>query len=302
MGGTIVRLYVVRHGQTTSNVIHALDTALPGAFLTELGQRQAREAGQLLAESRSAAASSATQPTAPVKPVMVVCSQAARAQQTAALLAGEFLKHGGALHTPAPVGRGSLGNGVGLRDLEECCAGLAPDAVAQRVRTAPGIAEIPAGDVEMHTDHAAHETYHAVFLDWMRGHLGTVMPGARDGAQVLATYLATLVPLLRTATAEGCDLVVVTHGAVGRFVSSFLGRVDPLWASEAYLPNCRWIELEFPEAVVRAFSSDAEPTGPVDGSTGAGGVCAGEGVDVTAAELEGVAWVVEWGGLGAPPR
>ncbi|MGC5627077.1 histidine phosphatase family protein [Georgenia sp. Z1344] len=36
-----MRLILVRHGQTDSNVIHALDTEAPGADLTELGRRQA---------------------------------------------------------------------------------------------------------------------------------------------------------------------------------------------------------------------------------------------------------------------
>lgn len=38
-------LILLRHGQTTSNVDHKLDTLLPGAELTELGQEQARETG-----------------------------------------------------------------------------------------------------------------------------------------------------------------------------------------------------------------------------------------------------------------
>ncbi|MGC5616342.1 histidine phosphatase family protein [Georgenia sp. Z1491] len=36
-----MRLILVRHGQTDSNVIHAIDTEAPGADLTELGRRQA---------------------------------------------------------------------------------------------------------------------------------------------------------------------------------------------------------------------------------------------------------------------
>lgn len=36
-----MRLYLARHGQTTSNVIRALDTAAPGADLTDLGRKQA---------------------------------------------------------------------------------------------------------------------------------------------------------------------------------------------------------------------------------------------------------------------
>ncbi|MEV4595946.1 histidine phosphatase family protein [Amycolatopsis sp. NPDC049253] len=67
-----MRLFLVRHGQTDGNVRGALDTALPGPPLTELGQEQAKAlAGRLAAE--------------PI--VAVYASQATRAQQTAAPLA-----------------------------------------------------------------------------------------------------------------------------------------------------------------------------------------------------------------------
>jgi probable phosphoglycerate mutase len=44
-----VRLHLVRHGQTPSNLAHALDTAAPGAPLTAEGERQAHAVGQALA-------------------------------------------------------------------------------------------------------------------------------------------------------------------------------------------------------------------------------------------------------------
>lgn len=43
-----MRLYLARHGQTTSNVSGALDTAAPGADLTETGRVQAQELAQRL--------------------------------------------------------------------------------------------------------------------------------------------------------------------------------------------------------------------------------------------------------------
>ncbi|POC80683.1 histidine phosphatase family protein, partial [Vibrio vulnificus] len=36
-----MRLILIRHGQTESNVHRLLDTAMPGPGLTELGQQQA---------------------------------------------------------------------------------------------------------------------------------------------------------------------------------------------------------------------------------------------------------------------
>lgn len=70
-----MRLLLVRHGETASNIERRLDTAMPGPPLTELGQKQARELADLLAgESVSA----------------VYASIGLRAQQTAAPTAERF--------------------------------------------------------------------------------------------------------------------------------------------------------------------------------------------------------------------
>jgi broad specificity phosphatase PhoE len=47
-----VELLLVRHAQTTSNVAHALDTAHPGADLTDLGRQQAEALADLLVDER----------------------------------------------------------------------------------------------------------------------------------------------------------------------------------------------------------------------------------------------------------
>lgn len=67
-----MKLLLIRHGQTPSNVRKALDTALPGPPLTELGQEQARALVEKLADE-------------PI--VAVYASRATRAQQTATPLA-----------------------------------------------------------------------------------------------------------------------------------------------------------------------------------------------------------------------
>lgn len=64
-----MRLILARHGQTTSNLIHALDTAAPGASLTETGEDQARRLGERL--------------DLPID--RVITSNLIRTQQTAAL-------------------------------------------------------------------------------------------------------------------------------------------------------------------------------------------------------------------------
>jgi broad specificity phosphatase PhoE len=67
-----VRLILVRHGQTASNLVHALDTAVPGPPLTELGQQQA---ANLVPDLASEAVD------------VIAASPLLRAQQTAAPLA-----------------------------------------------------------------------------------------------------------------------------------------------------------------------------------------------------------------------
>lgn len=75
------RIFLIRHGQTTSNVRRALDTKLPGADLTELGIEQARQAGELLKSMTGE--------------LVLASSEAARAQQTARYLAEAFRAAGG---------------------------------------------------------------------------------------------------------------------------------------------------------------------------------------------------------------
>ncbi len=67
-----MRLILVRHGQTSSNVAGALDTAEPGADLTDLGRRQAAAVPAALGDEEVAA---------------VYASPLVRTQQTAAPLA-----------------------------------------------------------------------------------------------------------------------------------------------------------------------------------------------------------------------
>ena len=69
-----MRLILVRHAQTPSNVIGALDTATPGPGLTELGHEQAKALTKALAEERIHA---------------IAVSTLTRTQETAAPLAAE---------------------------------------------------------------------------------------------------------------------------------------------------------------------------------------------------------------------
>ena len=68
----MARLHLVRHGETTSNVMRRLDTALPGAALTDFGVRQGVRFA--LENARE-------------QPAVLVSSVARRAEQTAELIA-----------------------------------------------------------------------------------------------------------------------------------------------------------------------------------------------------------------------
>ncbi|MCF8571560.1 histidine phosphatase family protein [Gordonia sp. HY002] len=68
----MARLHLVRHGETTSNVMRILDTALPGASLTDFGARQGVRFGLEHPDG---------------KPAVLAHSVASRARQTADMIA-----------------------------------------------------------------------------------------------------------------------------------------------------------------------------------------------------------------------
>ena len=73
-----LRLVLMRHGQTHSNLRRVIDTRPPGANLTEKGQQQALSAGAELAEMCGPRISEA------------YCSVAVRTQQTAERVVGAY--------------------------------------------------------------------------------------------------------------------------------------------------------------------------------------------------------------------
>lgn len=114
-----MRLVLVRHGQTASNLVHALDTAAPGAALTDLGRRQAAELVDDLAGERID---------------VLAASPLLRAQQTAAPLAAARELPVRTLDGLREIGAGDLemhtGAEAGTRYLEVAFSwadGAAPD-------------------------------------------------------------------------------------------------------------------------------------------------------------------------------
>ena len=301
----MTRLLLIRHGQTTSNVRHALDTSLPGAALTDLGWSQARAAGERLAGD------------GPDTPLAMVSSQALRARQTAAgivlggtgrglrlehtapgstfadavarLAALEVTDGAGdaeigpdqapSAEAPAALGGGDArppaGPGTTGTSPVGSAAGFLPLVMPGAV---PGISEIPAGRYEMRTDPESHYHYHRTFAEWLGGSMDVPVPGASTGHDVVGRFLGTLLPVLATAQGAGADLAVVSHGAVIRLVAAYLGRVDPEFAVRTLLPNTQRVDLEVPDLGGAVAPQDL-------GDALAGG------------------WkVTDWAGAGEPPR
>lgn len=225
----MTRLLLIRHGQTFSNLTQSLDTALPGAALTDLGWEQSRAAGERIAREQESG-------------LLVASSQALRAQQTASGILEGAAERGLELPAPAAV---------------------------------PGIAEIPAGDLEMRNDAEAHYTYHRTFGQWLGGSLDLVLPGAISGRDVVERYLDGLLPMVAQAQERQSDVAVVSHGAVIRLIAGYLGRVDPEYAVRTVLPNTARVELAVPGVLLTDDPKEA-----------------------LAEEWK----IVDWAGHGEPPR
>ena len=186
------RLHLVRHGQTPSNVAGALDTALPGAPLTDLGRDQARLVGGELAGSG-------------IRPSVVLSSEAARARETAGLIAGEM--------------------------------GLPTQAV-------PGVHEVQAGRYEMQTGAEALLAYNRVVRDWLElGDLDSRLPDGESALDVQDRAMPLITELRESYLDNAVDVVLVVHGTLMRMLAVFAGAVPSQWALDNRISNCGVIEL-----------------------------------------------------------
>lgn len=186
------RLHLVRHGQTPSNVAGALDTALPGAPLTDLGREQARTVGAELAGSG-------------ISPSVILSSEAARARETAGLIA------------------------------------TAMDLDTQAV---PGVYEVQAGSYEMRTGAEALLAYNRVVRDWLEeGDLTASLPAGESALDVRDRAMPLVSELRESYLDNGIDVVLVVHGTLMRMVAVFAGAVPSQWALANRIPNCGVIEL-----------------------------------------------------------
>lgn len=123
----------------------------------------------------------------------------------------------------------------------------------------------------------------------MHGERDVRVPGGHTAWEVLGAYVPQLLSLLcdlhtatdvhtaidaRTATdlhtaidahtaaggltGEPYDIAMVSHGAVIRLVSQFLGGVNPDWALASYLRNAQFVELDPSGVMARVSASQGQ--------------------------------------------
>ncbi|APT85647.1 histidine phosphatase family protein [Corynebacterium aquilae] len=200
------RLILVRHGQTHGNVEGRLDTALPGADLTELGRQQAVEVGQELAGL-----------IGEVGPAAILTSEALRAQHTGELIREGLSQQG----VDAPnieivpgIKEIAAGDLEGATDRESMDHYI---SVCFSWLEGRFDAQLPGG-----------ETYEGFVARW---------------APVFEELRAALSP---DGAWAGRDVVLVSHGAAIRMIVAAMTVVDPLLMRQSLIRNCGYVVLHPP--------------------------------------------------------
>lgn len=109
-----------------------------------------------------------------------------------------------------------------------------------------GIHEVQVGHLEDRNDDDAIAAFETVYQRWHQGHLDAPMPGGETGSQVLDRYVSAITQLrLRHLDDDSwhSDIVVVSHGAAVRLVSSVLAGVESSFALDHHLSNTEAIVL-----------------------------------------------------------
>ena len=115
-------------------------------------------------------------------------------------------------------------------------AGPLAEARGLEVEVCAGLEEIAAGDLEMSTDRDAAHRYAGCVLEWMRGDLGSRLPGGNDGHEFYDRYSAAV---RRIAEQHEPDdtVVVFSHGAAIRAFTALAARLEPEVSTELRIRN-----------------------------------------------------------------
>lgn len=142
-------------------------------------------------------------------------------------------------HPPA-----MLAHSVAVR--AEQTAGEVARELSLGVLELEGIHEVQVGHLEDRNDDDAIAAFETVYQKWHQGYLDVPMPGGETGHQVLDRYVSAITELrLRHLDDDSWpgDIVVVSHGAAIRLVSSVLAGVESSFALDHHLNNTEAVVL-----------------------------------------------------------
>lgn len=117
-------------------------------------------------------------------------------------------------------------------------------ATGRELQIVEGIHEIQAGELEDRADREAHERYLEAYAAWLHGDPSVRIPGGESGEEVLQRYLPIVGELRDRYVSQGGTVVVVSHGAVIRYVAAQLSGVTPMFAIMNRLRNTGAVELQ----------------------------------------------------------
>lgn len=200
------RLILVRHGQTFGNVARALDTALPGQPLTELGTQQALDVGMRIGSFVTRGG-----------PVALFTSEAVRAQQTGHLIAEGLARADS--YAPRVIALPGI-HEIAAGEIEGRTDEKSMRAYIDVVRSwmaGNHQPELPGGE----SFRSFHERWNPVLSS-------------------LAVKLAS------GGVWDGRDVIVVSHGAAIRTVISAFTITDPKLMAESMIANCGFVVMRPP--------------------------------------------------------
>ncbi|KUI22993.1 phosphoglycerate mutase [Mycobacterium sp. GA-1285] len=109
-----------------------------------------------------------------------------------------------------------------------------------------GVHEVQVGDLEDRDDDEAIATFESIYQKWHDGDLDVAMPNGETGHDVLDRYVPTITELRMRHLDDDAwhgDIVVVSHGAAIRLVSSVLAGVESSFALDHHLGNTESVVL-----------------------------------------------------------
>jgi len=110
------------------------------------------------------------------------------------------------------------------------------------VEVRPGLHEIGAGDLELHSDRASIHRYLETVYAWGLGDLSATMPGGADGHEFFGRFDADIEAIAGSGAGVAA---AVSHGAAIRvWVSSRANNIHPSFGAENALDNTGIVTLE----------------------------------------------------------